>query len=170
MGPGWAGSPPRKKRRQKPPAELEPALPLPICKGCGAALEREPDRLRRRGTYCPECLAKRRAELGAELPRLGSARNGSAHTPVASSRRRLGNATQRAKQTAWEAEHPSEDNDPHYYLAEVAPRLSQLTITQIARATGMSTSSASKFRSGKQLPHPRHWKTLAELGIDSDGS
>jgi hypothetical protein len=54
-------------------------------------------------------------------------------------------------------------NDPHHYLAEVAPKLGQFTITRIARATGMSTSSASKIRSGKQLPHPRHWKALAEL-------
>ena len=90
-------------------------------------------------------------------------RNGSAHTPAASSRRRLGNTTQRAEQAAWEAEHTPEENDPRYYLAEVAPKLSQFTITRIARATGMSTSSASKIRSGKQLPHPRHWKTLADL-------
>jgi len=169
VGPGSAGLAPRQKRRQKAPAEFEPSLPLPICRGCGAALEREPDRLRRRGAYCPECLARRRVELGAELPRLVGSRNGSAHTPLASSRRKLGNTAQRAEQAEWEAEHPSEDNDPQYYLAEVAPRLSQFTITQIARATGMSTSSASKFRSGKQLPHQRHWKTLAELvAIDSD--
>jgi hypothetical protein len=57
VGPASTGLPPRKKRRQKPAPELEPILPLPVCKGCGAILEPEIDRKRRRGAYCPDCLA-----------------------------------------------------------------------------------------------------------------
>jgi len=171
VGPGSAGLPPRKKRRQKPPAELEPALPLPICKGCGAALEREPDRLRRRGAYCPQCLQKRRVELGFQLPRLAAARTAPdpaaegppTHTLEARNRRRKANSAQRQAQAEWDSNHPDANRDPDWFRMEILPRLSTLSITRIAQATYLSTSSASKVRSGQLLPHPRHWERLGRL-------
>ena len=108
VGPGAEGLGPRKKRRQRPPAESEPSLPLPICRGCGAVLEREADRKRRRGTYCPRCLAQRRAELGAYFPArpawppsVSSRRRGSyrhirrKHRPPDRSRRKSGEPLKR---------------------------------------------------------------------------
>jgi hypothetical protein len=68
VGPGSVGLGSRKKRRQRPSAESKPSLPLPICRGCGVVLEREANRIRRRGTHCPDCLARRRAEIGSTLP------------------------------------------------------------------------------------------------------
>jgi CRISPR-associated endonuclease Cas1 len=117
VGPSHAGMSPRKKNRQRPPAEHEPSLPLPICKGCGAGLAPEPDRPRRRGAYCPSCLAKRRKEVGATLG--GQSARTSAdlvvrtgvrptHTPEAKAARHKGNVAQRAEQVAWEAEHAGE--------------------------------------------------------------
>lgn len=103
-GPSHAGMSPRKKSRQKPPAEHEPALPLPICKGCGAGLAPEPDRPRRRGTYCPSCLLARRREVGGALID-HSARTSAeqvlrtgvrpTHTPEAKAARKSGNVAQR---------------------------------------------------------------------------
>ena len=168
VGPGSAGSPPRMKRRQKPPAELEPALPLPICKGCGAALDREPDRLRRRGAYCPVCLMRRRVELGSQLPRLSASATSDieirpSHTPQARSRRKVANITQRRVQAEWDASHPDANRDQEWFRREVLPNLLGVSITEIARATDMSTSSASKIRSGRLIPHPRHWAPLGRL-------
>ena len=171
VGPGSAALPPRKKRRQKPPAELEPALPLPICKGCGTVLEREPDRLRRRGAYCRECLKSRRVELGSQLPHLAAAltrpdhavKRPPSHTLEASKRRRKANSAQRKAQAEWDSSHPDANRDPDWFRMEILPRLSTISITRIAQATQMSTSSASKIRSGRLVPHPRHWERLGRL-------
>jgi len=170
VGPGSVGLSPRKKRRQKAPAQLEPALPLPICKGCGEALDRESDRLRRRGAYCPECLKARRIELGSQLPRL-SAHSASSlgaevrpsHTPQARNRRQVANSAQRRVQAEWDATHPDAHRDAEWFRREVLPNLLRLSITQIAQATDMSTPSASKIRAGRSIPHPRHWAALSQL-------
>jgi hypothetical protein len=163
-GPGVAGLSPRKKPRQKPLPQSEPALPLPICKACGAPLDRESDRVRRRGAYCPVCLSKRRSELGAELPGLArAAAASSSHTQTARNRRRKGNAVQRAEQAEWETENSGVVHDRAWFRSELLPKLEQLTLTSIARATGTSTSAASKIRSGQMMPHARHWQALAQL-------
>jgi hypothetical protein len=46
---------------------------------------------------------------------------------------------------------------------QILPRLADVSLTTIARATGMSDSSASKVRAGRRMPHPRHWEALGEL-------
>jgi CRISPR-associated endonuclease Cas1 len=172
IGPGIDGLEPRAKRRQKPPPELEAPLPLPICKGCGTPLTPEPDRRRRRGAYCPGCLADRRAELGSTLP--GASRKQSVafeastgtsptHNAEITVRRRRANAEQRAQQTAWEASEADDGHDEKWFRSEVLPVLASLTLTQIATATGMSTSAASKIRAGRLIPHRRHWTALAKL-------
>jgi len=177
VGPAHAGMSPRRKKRQKPSAENGPSLPLPICKECGEGLAPEPDRPRRRGAYCPSCLAKRRMELGGTLGEQ-SARNSAdqvvrtgirpTHTHEAKVARQAGNVTQRAEQSAWEAEHAGEVHDPSSFTQDVLPGLQGASLTAIAKVTGMSTSSASKVRSGRRVPHPRHWKalkTLAQLSV-----
>jgi len=170
VGPGSAGLLPRKKRRQKAPTEFEAALPLPICKGCGAALDRESDRLRRRGAYCPQCLQKRRVELGSQLPRLAAraattsgVESRPTHTDEASKRRRKANSAQRQAQAEWDAKHPDANRDPKWFRGKILPKLSVISITRIAQATDMSTSSASKIRAGRRIPHPRHWAALSQL-------
>ncbi|MGO8873431.1 MAG: CRISPR-associated endonuclease Cas1 [Acidimicrobiales bacterium] len=177
VGPAHPGMSPRKKSRQKAPAEHEPALPLPICKGCGVALAPEPDRPRRRGAYCPACLAQRRKELGASLASQSArtsadlvVRTGArpTHTHEAKVARQAGNATQRAEQSAWEAEHAGEAHDPAWFTRAVLPGLQGMSLTDIAKATGMSTSTASKVRAGRRVPHPRHWEALQGLGHPLD--
>ena len=172
MGPGMVGLSPRKKRRRMPPASLEPALPLPICKGCGAVLMREPDRLRRRGAYCQECLAARRIELGRDLPTASRLQAGEfteragrspTHNPNARERRRHGNANQRSDQAQWESQNLDAVPDQEWFRSQVLPVLKSVTLTEIAKATGMSTSAASKVRAGRRVPHARHWEALAGL-------
>jgi len=63
----------------------------------------------------------------------------------------------------WELAHEGETFDREWYLAEVLPGLRGMTATTIAKATGMSTSSASKVRAAKRVPHPRHWEARNSL-------
>lgn len=44
----------------------------------------------------------------------------------------------------------------------IAPKLATISLTQIARETGVSTTTANTYRRGT-VPHPRHWATLAQL-------
>ena len=64
---------------------------------------------------------------------------------------------------AWEVEHHRDRPDPTWYLANVAPKLADMSLPAIAAATGISTSAASKFRRGLRVPAPRHWSALASL-------
>jgi CRISPR-associated endonuclease Cas1 len=172
MGPGFTGLAPPKKKRQKPRAQFEPFLPLPICRVCGVTLEREADGSRRRGAYCPECLANRRSEWGRQLPALAVARMNEVESlqgtrpsssPEANRKRRASNKLQQAAEADWEAKHPTYNRDRERYRRLIFPHLAERTITQIAKATGITTSSASRVRSGKRTPHPRHWAALASL-------
>jgi CRISPR-associated endonuclease Cas1 len=152
----------RTTQRQKPKApKSQPDLPMPACKVCGVVLEREASRPRRRGAYCPRCLAERRRELGAQVRELGTAT--SAPHPETPARQSVANSSQRLAEQRWELEHEGEVPDREWYLREVLPGLAGVTTTVIAKATGMSTSSASKIRAGKRVPHPRWWGALVDL-------
>ena len=69
---------------------------------------------------------------------------------------------------AWESDHGGVSPDVEWYSEQIAPRLCELSLGEIAGALGVSTSSASKFRRGLRVPSPRHWRVLAELmGIET---
>lgn len=55
----------------------------------------------------------------------------------------------------------SEDLD---FEEEIFPGLQDVKILEIAEATGLSMSYSSAIRSGKYVPHRRHWGGLANLG------
>ncbi len=172
QGPGAKGLAPRGKTRQRPTISPEAPLPIPICCQCGEVLPPEPDRERRRGAYCARCLADRRAELGATMQasslssgRRFADRTGArpTHTKEATERRSQTNAARRAEQAAWDAAHAGEEHDAQWFTDVVVPGLAEVTLPTIAKATGMSTSAASKVRAGRRVPHPRHWEVLAAI-------
>jgi len=152
----------RTTQRQKPKApKAHPDLPMPACKVCGVVLEREVSRPRRRGAYCPTCLAERRRELGEQVRDVGTA--ASRPGPETRSRQSAANSAQRLAEQSWELEHEGEAPDRAWYLREVLPGLRSVSTVRISRATGMSSSSASKIRAGKRVPHPRWWDALRAL-------
>lgn len=46
---------------------------------------------------------------------------------------------------------------------QVLPRLAEMPLSKMERATGLSNSACSRIRSGRMTPHPRHWEALARL-------
>jgi CRISP-associated protein Cas1 len=151
----------RLKRRQRPPAPGIATLPWPVCRECGDPVPGEPGRKRPRGRLCPTCQAARRRETGEAVAAGRGAAN--THADEAQARRRIANRKDQLARLAWDAEHAEDTHDPGWYLANVLPGLAGVTLTAIANATGMSTSNAAKVRSGKRVPHPRHWAVLTEL-------
>lgn len=50
-----------------------------------------------------------------------------------------------------------------FYREEVQPLLRKVTVPALSSALGLSQPYAAEIRAGRQVPHPRHWKRLAEL-------
>jgi len=154
--------PRRKSPRQRPMVAATPNSPMPTCKICGASIPREPSRPRSRARICAACLPAERARLATKAQGAGQTSSRRV-TPDATERRRQANQAQRLAEQRWELEHEGDVRDREWYLREVLPSLADLSTTAIARATGMSTSSASKVRAGKRVPHPRWWEALRRL-------
>lgn len=60
-------------------------------------------------------------------------------------------------------------SDKPYWLTEevyrekIQPRLSGFTVAAISSLLGVSQPYAAEIRAGRYLPHPRHWRALANL-------
>ena len=175
IGPsGLGGIGPRKKVRQRPKVDLEAALLMPVCRICGATVPREEERDFPRARYCASCLAGRRKEVGAAIQAASQAYGDlyedqvgvrPTHTVGARARRQSANALQRTMQREWEAVHKGEQFDPEWFREQILPGLAPLSLVTIAKETGMSTSAASRVRSGQRVPHPRHWEALAAISV-----
>jgi hypothetical protein len=49
------------------------------------------------------------------------------------------------------------------FRRDILPKLQRVTVRVIAEAMGTGISHCSKVRSGKLVPHRRHWKALRAL-------
>ena len=151
---------------------MQPRLPLPVCIVCGAKLPDPEDRAEPRRRHCDRCLAERRNEVGRTLPaasRDAAARfvnlagERPAHTADARKARARANSKHRQEQRDFETTQQHDYHDTEWYRRDVLPGLAGVTLTAIAKATAVSTSSASKWRAGRRVPHARHFAALAAL-------
>ncbi len=151
------------RRGTKPPA---PTRPVVTCRECGSPLADS------RRTVCTSCwtdvrkdLATRRANRAVENRQRIIERTGQdpAQTRTARARRATSLRAERAARDEWNREHPEEDHDRDAFTREILPGLSQLPLREITQVTGISDSAASRVRSGRLIPHPRHWAALREL-------
>ena len=85
------------------------------------------------------------------------------HTGPARVSRAASNARQREEQRKWAEGAAESDLSPEWYLRQVQPRPATFSLPAIAKATGASTAAASQWRSGRRVPHRRHWAVLAKL-------
>jgi hypothetical protein len=177
LGPNPGGIAPRGKQRQRPSVSAQPLLPRRTCRGCGQILPAlEQDHAATRRWWCDGCRPERRAELDDRMRSASAvaaeqhrAKTGllPSHTDEAQARRRQTNRRRQLARLAWEADHGGASPDVDWYTEQIAPKLADLSLTEIAGALGVSTSSASKFRRGLRAPAPRHWTQLATLlGVD----
>jgi len=49
------------------------------------------------------------------------------------------------------------------YVQKILPRIRTVRVREIAQALHVSKPDAGHVRAGRRRPHPRHWRTLAEL-------
>ena len=134
------------------------------CRECGVVLD-DPERL-----VCDECLRDVDAARTVKLKAAGKAKlaemRASADDPSksAEAKAKRGEALRRqwALQKSWDAANPG-PHDVERYRQDIWPGLSAVPVAEIAQATGLSKVSARDIRSGRQVPHPRHWVALERL-------
>lgn len=118
-------------------------------------------------------------ERGALTRREGNTVEGAfVPTPLTEENRRGGGRSVRRKQARstreswkanqeWEATH-GEELPEIDYEEEILPGLEDVVIRRIAEATDLSMSYAAAIRSGREVPHRRHWPALLELAQKED--
>jgi len=137
------------------------ARPPAVCRLCGVSIEAS-----RR--YCAACGVTASRENLIELAKLGRI---AGHSPEARARQGEKQRRHAAEVEAWNPSKQPGWLTEEFYGEKIKPRLSGVTVTAISSALGLSVPYAAEIRAGRQLPHPRHWQTLARLvGIPLRGS
>jgi hypothetical protein len=145
----------RRKAKGKPveiPAEPTPRPPA-VCKVCGVPIEAG-------RSYCASCAITVSKENLIELAKLGRL---AGHSPEARARQAEKQRRHAVELKAW---NPSDKPDwltEEFYREKIQPRLSGITVPAMSSALGLSQPYAAEIRAGRQRPHPRHWRTLAQL-------
>jgi CRISPR-associated endonuclease Cas1 len=132
----------------------EPPRPPRICLGCGAPIIYGK-------SFCSSCgVVIARDEL------IKSAMRGriAAQSPEAQARRTETQLRNANALLTWEKSGQPKITD-EVYRNEIQPRLAGVTIPTIMSALNVCASYAADIRAGRRRPHPRHWETLARLGL-----
>lgn len=132
------------------------------CHRCGKTLS--PTLTHR--SYCDECWQT--AKVERDLAVNGSPRTRKRPQRVEyateSGKRRAETMRERvATQRAWEESHKGMVRPDPSEFAPIAESLARIPLVAIAQTMGTSRSAASQVRSGRRVPHVRHWEPLAAL-------
>ena len=63
----------------------------------------------------------------------------------------------------WKREQGAQPRDEAWFRREVLPKLDGFSLSEIAAATGLSSTASSRIRAGLRLPHARHWDAIIAL-------
>jgi len=152
--------PTRLTQRHKREAKGASPLPSPIspprrenlCRGCGKTIQIG-------HTNCAECViggATERLIRAAKLGRM-AARSLEARAKHVASRRRHAQAC-----SEWDASRQPAWLTSEVFSQQIQPLLANISTSSIRSGIGVSRWYAGRIREGYR-PHPRHWKTLAQL-------
>jgi CRISPR-associated endonuclease Cas1 len=123
------------------------------CAGCG----KEISSLHKN---CESCAREHSSITLTEVAKLGRI---ATHSPQAEARRAETMRRQMAGRKSWNPSDLPDWLNENAYRHGIQPRLSGLTIRTIASALCISEPYATTIRAGTRVPHPRHWKTLAQI-------
>jgi CRISPR-associated endonuclease Cas1 len=144
----------RREAKGKPHLRLVlPPRPPHLCRTCGKHVTAGYDRC----SSCKVDVCTKELIKAAEKGRLA------AHTAQAEAKRGESRRRHAAALRTWQpSEQPAWLNE-ETYLRTIQPQLVQWTIPAIRAVLRVSKSYATNIRSGRLVPHPRHWQTLAHL-------
>lgn len=136
----------------KPSRQSASVIPA-VCRICGAQIKRG-------FKYCVGCvptISKENILKASKLGRLAT------HKPQAQARRSETKRRQDAALKAWNPIDKPEWLDQKAYKKEVLPRLASVIVPKIMSVLSVSEPYALRIRSGRCIPHQRHWLSLANL-------
>jgi hypothetical protein len=152
----------RRHNHTDAPTQARTPRPRRRCKRCGGEL-------RHRGrVYCDDCLPHYQRALYyafAETGRAAVARTRAegidpSHGGAAAEKRGTTMARRKRELKEWQAAHQGTIADPELFARVILPRLQGVPLSDFVRATGLSHGYLSQIRSGRKVPHPRHWNAL----------
>ena len=91
-----------------------------------------------------------------------------AQSPEAQALRSESQRRQMAGRVAWNPKKNPDWLDGEMYKTKIQPKLKNVPVRTLARMLNVSNPYATSIRSGKRVPHPRHWMKLADLVGISD--
>jgi hypothetical protein len=142
---------------------------MPACKRCGEPVPR------RGRVYCDDCLPHYQREQYetafhgsglAAIERKSMAGVDPTHGEDAAMRRGETNATRKREAREWDNAH-GKLVDLSSFQREILPRIQDVPLSRLQRATGLSLRYVSLIRRGERTPHPRHWQALREAAVSS---
>jgi CRISPR-associated endonuclease Cas1 len=132
---------------------VAPPRPPRLCRTCGASVTTGYDRCAScKVSVCTEELIK-----AAQKGRLAS------HTSDAEAKRAENRRRNVAAQRTWIASDQPKWLNTESYLQKIQPRLAEIALPTLRTVLCISKGYATDIRSGKRIPHPRHWLTLSSL-------
>jgi hypothetical protein len=148
---------------KKPARELPVSAPN-ACRECGTVLTANGRQ------YCDECLSAYQVDQAAsfsdagraKLAELRAAGRDPSQTREARKQRGAKNSQRMQEQKRWEAKYGSAC-DPEGFMRDILPGLQGVSLSVMARATGLSEQYCSQIRRGLKVPHIRHWDSLRGL-------
>jgi hypothetical protein len=145
----------RRQARDVPPISQSTPLPRPqsSCKQCGAAIGRGRN-------YCARCAIKLNTAGLVKAAQLGRV---ASHSDRAEARRAETQLRHAAEKASWKTSEMPAWLTKDVYICEIQPQLKGITLSVIASKLGISIPYAVDIRSGRRIPHPRHWSILMGL-------
>ncbi len=154
------GPPTRLTQRHKREAKGTTSLPVErkprpqnICKGCGSHISP-------RKQYCFSCGVATSTERLLDVARQGRV---AAVRPEVNARRGEKTRGHNLARGGWTASSQPAWLTNEFYETKIQPLLCNIARSAISSALGVSKTYAGEIRTGRSLPHPRHWPTLARL-------
>jgi CRISPR associated protein, Cas1 family len=137
--------------------------PVGVCRNCGVILPS------RRRSYCDDCLPRVYEEHLAALQKMGPAAVGRlmadgrdpTHGGQAVRMRAASLLRRKWEAAKWDRQHKRPD--PAEFREKILPKLRNVPLGQMVKATGLSLIYSSLIRRGVYVPHPRHWDVLAQI-------
>jgi len=141
------------------PVANSPFKPKRLCRGCGREIEY-------RASHCKSCV---RGILSANITKIAAkAGRVAALSPSAQIKRAATQKTNARARYDWNSSDQPVWLTSDFYSTKILPSLASVSSASIARRLSVSYSYADDIRKGR-MPHPRHWRALAELAGQGDG-
>ena len=164
---------PRKQREKRPYTSKAYGMPRPEalrlapvpCAACGEPV------VKRRRRQCDACIpgmkvaqaSKAVAVARKALALQAAAGNDPRRDPKVNRRRAVAISEAHRRNREWKREQGAQPRDEAWFRREILPKLDGFSLSEIAAATGLSSTASSRIRAGLRLPHARHWDAIIAL-------